>query len=103
LLWIGAVIALALAQVSFINQGLKLFDCVLFSPLYSAMLIICGVTFGGIYYQEFTCFETLNWFMYSLGILLTMLGIHGLVRGKTYTSKPEEHTKIQDAELMTAL
>jgi hypothetical protein len=84
LLWIAATIALAVMQISYINQGLQRFDCVLFSPLYSAWLMVCGVTWGGTYYQEFRCFDALDWSMFLLGLAITLAGIATLLWDKTH-------------------
>jgi hypothetical protein len=71
-LFVLLTVLLAVAQISFINQGLALFDGTLFVPLYTAALIVCGVTFGSVYYQELECFSAAQWALFPLGIAVTV-------------------------------
>jgi hypothetical protein len=71
-LFVALTVALAVAQISFINQGLALFDGTLFVPLYTALLIVCGVIFGSVYYMELECLGRLSWVMFPLGTVVTV-------------------------------
>ena len=71
-LFVALTVALAVAQISFINQGLALFDGTLFVPLYTALMIVCGVIYGSVYYDELECLDSLSWVTFPLGVVVVV-------------------------------
>lgn len=103
LVWILAVIGLAVTQVSYLNQGLARYDAVFFGPLYAAMLVLCATVFGMIYFLETKCFEPLNWAMFSLGFVAALLGVLLLTHGKDLDVDSDANAKVDDLEGLDAM
>ena len=73
-LFVLVTVVFAVAQISYINQGLRLFDGVLFLPLYSAMLILHSTMFGSIFYREMEGFGVSEWLGFFFGMAITLAG-----------------------------
>lgn len=74
-LHIVLVIAMAVSVISFINQGLRQFDAVVFLPMYNCCYVVFGSSMGAVYYKEFQNFETWKWVVYPLGLFIVVVGI----------------------------
>lgn len=83
------IVVLATLQISFINQGLRRYSAVLFSPLYNSLYIACSATFGAIMFKEFAGYTPVQFVFFPLGILVTLLGI-SLMTLKTPGSEHSE-------------
>ena len=69
------VVLLALAMISYINQGLAQFNAVVYLPLYNCIYILLSSSFGALFFREFDDYNTLSWIMFPTGIVITIGGI----------------------------
>ena len=69
------VIAFAIAQLSYLNRGLAVYNAIKFLPIYNTLLLMVGVTCGAIYFQEYEAFHPI-WF--PIGVFFEMCGILAL-------------------------
>jgi len=76
-LWVMllAAIAFAVSQLWAINQGLTRYSAVLFLPIYQALLVVSGVSAGGIYFNEFAKLRRADWAGFLFGLGLTLSGL----------------------------
>jgi len=72
---IAMIIFFATLQIAHINQGLREFDSVRFIPLYNAAYILLSGSMGGIAYHEFDGYTPIQWVLFPLGIVCTIIGI----------------------------
>ena len=63
-------------QVHYINQTLRYFDSLYCIPIYQCFLVIFNTTFGLIYFQEYLTFETINWIIFPIAVVLTVFGAY---------------------------
>jgi len=82
----------ALLQIRYLNEGLALYDNVIFLPMYNTWLIMIGVANGGIVYTEFANAAHGKKFVYFfLGMGLALTGISMLtLRPGASSEEPEE-------------
>jgi len=69
-----ACIGFAVAQIMLLNKGLVLWTAVKYLPIYNVALIVSSTTYGSIFYEEYKGIDTLGIAMFSLGVLIVVLG-----------------------------
>ena len=65
------MIATSVPQIILLNMGLHEFKATKFVPIYEVLLMICGVLFQGIYYQEYTAIHAVG---FPIGMLFVCGG-----------------------------
>jgi hypothetical protein len=86
---ITVTILLAVAQILFVNRGLKKFEhrTIKFIGFYQAIMMLLGVITGGIFYGEFDMFTPGRWWVFSIGAFFAIWGLLILA----FVDKPRTH------------
>jgi uncharacterized membrane protein len=71
-------------QVYWLNLGLAKFDALSNVPVFQCLWMLFGVISGGIFFREFSTFDTRQSFMFPLGVLFCLFGVFVL------SSRPSE-------------
>jgi len=76
--WVSLVACVVLSGVWLfrMNEALGLYDPLFIIPLLQVNFILFAIVSGGIYFQEFSYFEPLNWCGFLMGIGLLIAGIY---------------------------
>lgn len=77
LMWLLTALMTALAQLNYINRGLRLYLQTVFFPVYSALLVLTNTLYGLIFYQEYGALvkrPDLS-VLFAVGILAIVLGV----------------------------
>ena len=67
-----------LGQIYWLNCGLARWDALSNVPVFQSFWILVSVIGGGVFYNEFNDFSVLQWIMFPLGVLLTIIGVYYL-------------------------
>ena len=78
-----ALIVCLVTQIHFLNGGLRYHDALSIVPTYQAYWIISGVLGGCVYFQEIKTYSLLQSLMFTLGILITIVGVVLLAQRKS--------------------
>ena len=70
-----SLLVFAVGQVVYINAGLARYDAMLQVPVYYVVYTIMSVVAGGVYFDEFKQFSTMQYGLFYLGISLTFIGV----------------------------
>ena len=62
-------------QLRSLNGGLRRFPALSLVPLYQAFIVICGVSFGYIFFQENELLSTFDLTMFAVGVAISVGGI----------------------------
>lgn len=78
--WQFWIIALCLpislgCQIGFLNSALRQFDAMMVVPIYQSMIVLAGVGFGWLYFNEASGQPTISIVMFIVGCLITVVGI----------------------------
>eukprot|EP01138_Halocafeteria_seosinensis_P015967 gb/GECG01016295.1/.p1 GENE.gb/GECG01016295.1/~~gb/GECG01016295.1/.p1 ORF type:complete len:355 (+),score=29.34 gb/GECG01016295.1/:1-1065(+) len=78
--WQFWIIALSLpvslmCQIGFLNSALRQFDAMMVVPIYQSMIVLAGVGFGWLYFNEASGQPTISIVMFLIGCLITVTGI----------------------------
>ena len=66
-----------------LNQGIRVYEAVLFFPLYQSQLIIFGVLNGSLSFGEFAAYDTKMALGFTFGLLVEVRGVlYLLTRGQ---------------------
>ncbi|KAJ3125003.1 hypothetical protein HK098_000668 [Nowakowskiella sp. JEL0407] len=65
----------AVSQIYWINMGLQRYDALLQIPIFYVVWTVFDVIGGGIYFDEFSNFTPLNYFLFSLGVGVIFVGV----------------------------
>jgi len=88
----------ALSQLSFLNKGMSRYDAVMVFPLYNACYLTLSVLMGAIYYGEFDSYTTLQWVLFPIGILITVIGVVFFVFSPRKPDENHDHKNKESAE-----
>lgn len=77
---ITVFIMCAVSNIHFINMGLQSGSALLVVPMYYVLNMLFSIASGIIYFQEWSQFTTTSAIMFSLGVLLTVIGVFVLSR-----------------------
>ena len=74
---VTVTVLLAVAQIMFVNRGLKKFEhrTIKFIGFYQALMMMLGVTTGGIFYGEFDVFTPGRWWVFCIGAFFATWGL----------------------------
>jgi len=64
------------SQLHFLALALKLFDAMYCVPVFQCFFISLSTIAGGCYFYEFNDFSPVQWFMFSLGLVITLIGVY---------------------------
>ncbi|KNE72038.1 hypothetical protein AMAG_15981 [Allomyces macrogynus ATCC 38327] len=78
-------------QVVYINAGLQRYDALVQVPAFYVVYTLCGIVSGGLYFDEFHALSGTQFALFSVGVVLTFLGVACLA-GRLGQSKPSEST-----------
>lgn len=90
-------------QVHYLNQALKLFDALYVVPVYQIFWIVMGILSGLIFYQEYRNLDPVSSWMFSVGCVITLVGVITLSRRQSNPSKSLEMKAAPDSNLSTGL
>ncbi|KAJ3362786.1 hypothetical protein GGF32_005589 [Allomyces javanicus] len=76
-------------QVVYINAGLQRYDALVQVPAFYVVYTLCGIVSGGLYFDEFHALSGTQFALFSIGVVLTFLGVACLA-GRLGQSKPAE-------------
>ena len=77
-------------QMAYLNDGLRRYDVLILVPIYQCLWIFFNILGGAIFYDEFSCFGTLQAIFFPFGALLTWLGIYVLMRGRKVNEEVDD-------------
>lgn len=63
-------------QVRFLNDGLKVADALLVVPVYQVCWVVMNIVVGMIYFQEYQNMSSLSLSLFSVGVLITLVGVY---------------------------
>lgn len=78
----------ALTQLHVLNLGLAKFEAVIVVPVYQTFLNACAITMGLIFFQEYRIMSRKDTTMYSLGLVITLVGVKMLVQQRRKSVLP---------------
>ena len=61
-----------------LDQGLALFPPAFIIPLMQVVFMIFAILCGGIYFKEFEHFTTMQYILFSVGVIMIVAGVYGL-------------------------
>eukprot|EP00750_Incisomonas_marina_P021496 INCI4469.1.p1 GENE.INCI4469.1~~INCI4469.1.p1 ORF type:complete len:560 (-),score=81.88 INCI4469.1:142-1821(-) len=62
-------------QVAFLNRGLERWDAMLEVPIMQSIWIVFCIIGGGVFFEEFASFELWQFFVFPLGVVITLAGV----------------------------
>lgn len=74
--FLGCMLGCIFSQLHFMAKALKLFDAMYCVPVFQCFFISLSTIAGGCYFYEFSDFDSLQWGMFTLGLLITLLGVY---------------------------
>ena len=74
LVLLGMFLTISL-QIYWLNCGLARWDALYNVPIFQAFWTMCSVIGGGVFYGEFSSFDTLQTLMFPAGVLCTCIGV----------------------------
>eukprot|EP00658_Telonema_sp_P-2_P024145 TRINITY_DN19689_c0_g1_i1.p1 TRINITY_DN19689_c0_g1~~TRINITY_DN19689_c0_g1_i1.p1 ORF type:complete len:469 (+),score=119.77 TRINITY_DN19689_c0_g1_i1:118-1524(+) len=84
-------------QVTFLNKSLQIYPDALFVlPVYQSFWIVFGVAAGLIFYQEYEQLRGVDVFLFTLGVVLSLIGVQVLTMRKS-KRPPSEQASGNDA------
>lgn len=72
-----------MTQMTFLNTGLAKFDALIVVPVFQSFWNAFSITGGLIFFQEYKYMERFNGVMYTVGIMITLIGVTSLVRQRS--------------------
>lgn len=78
----------ALTQLHVLNLGLAKFEAVIVVPVYQTFLNACAITMGLIFFQEYRIMSRKDTTMYSIGLVITLVGVKMLVQQRRKSVLP---------------
>ncbi len=108
-LYLGGLVTSIVFQQHFLAAGLQLFDALYIVPVFQAHFIVFGVLSGGLFYDEFSQYDTLASILFPIGIVIGLSGVLLLTnrkRGADAEHKPlpsdeEEAAKLAEGPVDT--
>jgi len=106
-LYLAGLVTSIVFQQHFLAAGLQLFDALYIVPVFQAHFIVFGVLSGGLFYDEFSQYDTLASILFPIGIFIGLSGVLLLTnrkRGADAAHKPlpsdeEEAAKLADGNV----
>lgn len=77
-----------IGEVYLLNQGMKNFDMSKVTPIFRSSIVINSVLCGGIIYNEFSTFSSLQTSMFALGVFCCLVGIGLILVGARDNRRP---------------
>ena len=77
-------------QVAFLNKGLARWDAMLEVPIMQSLWIVFCIIGGGVFFEEFGSFEFWQFFVFPLGVCITILGVALLAYYRRKKEKKEK-------------
>jgi hypothetical protein len=68
-------LTLTFLQIAFLNKGLERYDAMLQVPIMQSLWIIFCIIGGGVFFDEFSGFVLWQYFIFPLGVLITIAGV----------------------------
>ena len=75
-IYLAIMISVLVLQMKILNIGLKHFDSLIIIPLMITFYNVFGIIGGGVYYQDFQDFQTMNFIMFPCGVVVSFFGIY---------------------------
>lgn len=80
------------------NEALSKYDPLFIIPLLQSNFIFFAVLSGGIYFEEFNCFEIIQWVGFTVGIVVNFMGLYQM-RPETDSIVPIEGGAAEEGSL----
>jgi len=87
-LFLVGMIGTVLTQMSFLNNGLAKFEALVVVPVYQSFWNAFSITGGLIFFQEYKFMKKRDGILYTLGIIITLVGVRLLVRHRSRNMLP---------------
>eukprot|EP00804_Cyclotella_cryptica_P011316 CCRYP_007785-RA/>CCRYP_007785-RA protein AED:0.36 eAED:0.36 QI:290/1/1/1/1/1/2/1924/358 len=91
-----AMVGCLLTQLNFLNTGLRKFEALRVGPMYQCFFIVFGITGGLVFFQEYHYMTWKDLIIYSVGIIILLVGVAVLVRQRAVASSPNDETLFRD-------
>jgi len=62
-------------QIAFLNKGLERWDAMLEVPIMQSIWIVFCIIGGGVFFEEFKSFDLWQFFVFPLGVMITLSGV----------------------------
>ena len=92
-LFIVMTIMLAVIQLHVLNMGLAKFEALVVIPVYQTFLNAFAITGGLIFFQEYRAMSKKDGTMYTIGLLITLVGVKMLVQQRRKSILPISHVE----------
>ncbi|KAL7486936.1 hypothetical protein ACHAW6_012539 [Cyclotella cf. meneghiniana] len=92
-----AMVGSLITQLHFLNTGLHKFEALRVGPMYQVFFIVFGITGGLIFFQEYHYMTWKDLIIYSVGIIILLIGVAVLVRQRVVASSPNDETLFRDS------
>ncbi|KNE61052.1 hypothetical protein AMAG_06807 [Allomyces macrogynus ATCC 38327] len=87
-------------QVVYINAGLQRYDALVQVPAFYVVYTLCGIVSGGLYFNEFHALSGTQFALFSVGVVLTFLGVACLAGRLGQSAEPPgPATLVRDSDV----
>eukprot|EP00943_MAST-04B_sp_MAST-4B-sp1_P001714 g1714.t1 len=90
--FIAFLIVFEVIHIKYLNNGLKHFDAMFFVPMFMVSLTVITSISGGIFFQEFVNFDLMQFVLYPVGLLCTVIGV--FILSQRDAAKKAEQSKV---------
>lgn len=87
-IFLVGMLGTVMTQMSFLNTGLAKFEALVVVPVYQSFWNAFSITGGLIFFQEYKYMNKVDGIMYSIGIVITLIGVSLLVRQRRRSLLP---------------
>jgi len=100
--YIYFILAIWLLLVSYwlnrLDKGLMLYPPLFIIPVMQVFFVFFAIICGGLYFQEFLAFSTIQFIGFTIGVVMILSGVYGLAPTDMVLKLPAEHEDVHDVE-----
>jgi len=85
---ICGMVVFLVSQMHFLNTGLHKFEALRVVPVYQSVFMVFGITGGLVFFQEYHYMNWTDLIMYSVGIVILLMGVVLLVWQRAKMTTP---------------
>jgi len=97
-LMLSCMIGTLLLQLVVLNRALEHHNALLVVPMYQTFWMLTSIVGGGIYFDEFSLFEPLNFCVFPVGVFITLIGIYTLTYSQARDDQEAEKDFLEGQE-----
>jgi magnesium transporter len=104
---LGVVVSM-LSQITILNAGLAKYDTLIVVPVFMTTVVVGQIIAGGLYYNDFDCFDVLQTVMFPLGVGISFFGVGIMSYGRKGLGMNDKHdharkaVEVQEINLMAS-